>query len=316
MDKKYLPGVHKLMYHIDHINKMKEGEVVAPIHVSVWPTLQCQLNCSYCCCKGENRKFAPSLDIFDFKDMVNVLAKYGTKAIEFSGGGEPLLWRHFEEAVEYAHSKGIKVSLITNGLALYSIPKETIDKISWIRISIPSAMYAMSVLSHLDSREKVSLSYMVTDFNEIKELYEVAKIFDIIIRVALPKPSTKSNEEMIKKMVQDNHHLVFYSDKENGTPNACYMPWIRAAVTWDGIFIPCPSLQLTEEHKGYIPYNFKLCHIRDLEMWLIANRPRDMEYRCSYCNCGKDHNDFLDNYFKNPVSLKTPEERVDDEDFV
>jgi MoaA/NifB/PqqE/SkfB family radical SAM enzyme len=316
MDKKYYPGIHKLMYHTDHINNMKNKVPIAPIHISVWPTIQCQLNCPYCCCKGESRKYENDLSYPDFENACNTLVKYGTKAMEFSGGGEPLLWPWFNRAVEYAHSKGLKLSLITNGILLKHLPKSTIDKLSWIRISVQSALSANHILRNIRDTDKMSLSYMVTDIDEINYMCEVAKTFNIVVRLAIPKPSNVDKQILLDKLAGNDNHLVFFSDKEDGTPKACYMPWIRAAITWEGIFIPCPSIQLTQEYKGHIPKSFYLCHVSDLEKWILNNPVRDMGYKCSYCNCGKDHNDFLYSYFNGKVELTKPNERIQDVDFV
>ena len=138
MNKQYSPGVHKLIHHQEHLAKLEKREIVSPIHISVFPNITCQLKCEYCCFKYEN-KDSSELSMEDFKLAVDVLAKRGLKALELSGGGDPLLWTHFDAAVKYAKSKNLKLSLVTNGLALEKYNPELFSNFSWIRVSVQSA---------------------------------------------------------------------------------------------------------------------------------------------------------------------------------
>jgi MoaA/NifB/PqqE/SkfB family radical SAM enzyme len=296
--KQYSPGVHKLVYHIDHIKKVLEGRPVAPIHVSVWPTIKCQFNCSYCCCKNETDTEG-ELDIKGFKEASGVLYKYGTKAIEFSGGGEPTLWGYFNEGVDFIHGKGMKLSLITNGVSISDLSIDTLSKFSWIRVSLQSIQHANSVaFSRIPTR--VSSSYIVTDVDDldtVEALYRFSVKNNIIVRVVTKKPCSEALNVIVRNFVakfKDNKTL-FFSDKEYGRPLGCYMAWIRAAIDWRGNFLPCPAIQLNKDNEGLIPKTFSLCHIRELEKWIVENPPRDLGYRCEFCNCGKEHNDFIYN---------------------
>jgi len=305
------PGVHKLIHHLDHLKLMIEGGVVAPIHVSVWPTLRCQFKCSYCCCRNTKTTGKTDLDINDFKKAVDVLFKYGNKAIEFSGGGEPLLWEHFDDAVDYVYKKGIKISLITNGVNISKISKETLSKLSWLRISFQSLNHAKSIdYNHLIGTVRYNASFIVTNQNlnepELEKLFLFVKEKNISLRIAIQRPSTIRFENKVNKVVKNFGAPLFFSNKENGTPLGCYMAWIRPAIDWEGNFLPCPSIQLNSETEGQIPDNFKLCHISNLEDWLIKNRVKDLQYKCKFCNCGKEHNDFIYNLIKG----------VDDVEFV
>jgi hypothetical protein len=47
-------GSISFIHHLDHLCKIRDGAVVAPLHVSVWPTIECQMRCEACCCKDED----------------------------------------------------------------------------------------------------------------------------------------------------------------------------------------------------------------------------------------------------------------------
>jgi organic radical activating enzyme len=298
---KLSPGAHKLVYHPEHLTRIKNGYITAPIHLSVWPNNKCQLRCSYCCGKNvkeEDRQKELSLD--EFKTAIDILGSYGLKAIEFSGIiGEPLLWKHFEEAVDYAYKKDIKMSLITNGLKLSEISNETLLKLEWIRVSLQSVSHAKQIdFDNISDYTRVSCSFIVANeeaISKIKELYIFALETDVIVRIAVARPSTKEFEELVGKEVNKFGDPLFFSVKEFGTPLGCYMPYVRAALDWNGNFLPCPSMQLNVESEGCIPKDFSLCHINGMEDWLINNRPHDLGYRCKFCNCGYESNNFIYN---------------------
>lgn len=298
MNKQYSPGLHKLIFHFDHLKKIINHEIVAPIHVSVWPTPKCQLKCSYCCCRNITDR-SKELGLEEFKSTVNVLVKYGTKAIEFSGGGESLLWPYFNEAVRYVYDKGIKLSLITNGFLLHTVPQDILSKFQWIRVSIISRRQISNIdLEYVKKATRVSSSYIIgndEDLSCIEYLFELAKQKGIIIRVAVQRPSTLQRENDVENKVNKFGEPLFFSKKESGKPLGCYMAWIRAAIDWNGNFLPCPSMQLNLDSEGKIPENFPLCHISNLEEWLKSNPLHDLGYKCKFCNCGKEHNDFVFN---------------------
>lgn len=296
--QQYSPGVHKFVHHLDHIKNIISGKCVAPIHISVWPTIKCQFNCSYCCCRNVSDNEG-EINIFDFKNAVDVFARYGTKAIEFSGGGEPTLWEHFNDGVQHVYEQGIKLSLITNGVTLKDIPRDILKMFSWIRVSLQSLSHAEKI-NFKDIPTRISCSYIVSevaDLDTIFDLYTFSVKNNIIIRVNTKKPCPMALIEIVKREIakfKDNK-TMFFSDKEFGKPLGCYMAWVRAAIDWRGNFLPCPSMQLNKDSDGKIPDNFPLCHIKDIEQWIRNNPPHDLGYRCELCNCGKEHNDLIAN---------------------
>jgi organic radical activating enzyme len=286
----YQAGLSKLFYHQKHLEKMRRGKIVAPIHVSIFPTIKCQLACPYCCCRNE-KKDQPELSIEDFTTAINTLNKYGTKAIEFSGGGEPLLWTHFVEGIKQAYSKGFKLSLITNGLALDTIPQMILSRFSWIRVSVYSMEQLRKVnFSHIPKEVPVSLSWIVSEGINIKELHDFAKEKNLKVRIAIPQPATFELEKVGMGITEQYGEPFFFSQKPRGNPAGCYMAWVRAAIDWEGFFLPCPAIMI---NHGEILGTFRLCHAVDLEQWLRMNRPKDLGFNCKFCNCGKEINDFV-----------------------
>ena len=104
-------------------------------------TNRCNYHCTYCFGKFNGQK-DPTLD--DAKKIVDNIALYFAKnniadgRINFAGG-EPTLYEHLDELIDYTNSLGIRVSIVTNGSLL--TPERIRSwqgKVSCIGISIDS----------------------------------------------------------------------------------------------------------------------------------------------------------------------------------
>ena len=103
-------------------------------------TNRCNFHCSYCFAKFKE----PEASFTDAKTVVDNIASNFRECgitdgrINFAGG-EPLLYRHLDELIDYAHSIGVLVSVISNGFLL---TEERIErwkgKVSCIGISVDS----------------------------------------------------------------------------------------------------------------------------------------------------------------------------------
>jgi len=116
-----------LMHEAHHSNRL------IPLHIQFLPTNRCNMNCAFCSCSERD----PSLEIgFDTaRRIIDICRAAGTKAVTITGGGEPLMYSHFTDLVDYFHGCGIKIGLVSNGLLLHTVPRDTLDKITWCRIS-------------------------------------------------------------------------------------------------------------------------------------------------------------------------------------
>jgi uncharacterized Fe-S cluster-containing radical SAM superfamily protein len=295
MDLTYKAGLHKYIFHHDHIQKMREGKPVGPIHVTLFPTLKCQLHCAYCFCQNQNRADA-ELSWEDFEVALETLVKHGLLALEFAGGGEPTLWTHFERAVNAASARGLKLSLITNGITMNSLPVELLKKFQWIRISMVG-IDRLKAINFSRIPTKVSLSYTIAhkdwlvDLEDFwQELNSFVKDKGLVTRVAVEQPATSQDVSRGRAFAERFGAPFFFSPKETGTPAGCYMAWVRAEVDWKGFFLPCPAVMFEKRAVGE---EFRLCHVKDLDRWLQANPPRNLGFKCGFCDCGKEINDFI-----------------------
>jgi radical SAM protein with 4Fe4S-binding SPASM domain len=86
--------------------------------VVVWNiTRRCNLNCVHCYSDSEARDYPGELTHDECKAVVDDLSQYGVPAVLLSGG-EPLVHPRFFDLAEYAVSKGLRLTLSTNGMCI------------------------------------------------------------------------------------------------------------------------------------------------------------------------------------------------------
>lgn len=135
-------SILKIFHYPDKIEAMKNKKVTAPIYIRIKPTNRCNNNCFYC---SYNPKFSSIHSSSDRNDeiprakMLEILRdikNMGVKAVTFSGGGEPLVHPNIAEILQKTLDSKIRLSMITNGLALKGKPAEILRKADWVRISL------------------------------------------------------------------------------------------------------------------------------------------------------------------------------------
>lgn len=129
----------KILYHPEKITSYKNGERPFPITIEVDLTNRCNHRCSFCFYAEHIGVEAdkPSLETSLLKSRLKEAKDLGTKAISFTGGGEPTIHKDYVNLVEYAHEIGFDVGTITNGSTITSRNVDTlIENLQWIRFSV------------------------------------------------------------------------------------------------------------------------------------------------------------------------------------
>lgn len=144
MEKQATPYSNlKIFAHAQELQKVKNGERIAPVYVRIKPTNRCNQNCYYCHYKNpylELDQYRPADEISREKmlEIVRDFKEIGVKAVTFSGGGEPLLYPYIEETMEAILEAGIDLSIITNGSLLSGKKAQLLSQAKWVRISLES----------------------------------------------------------------------------------------------------------------------------------------------------------------------------------
>ena len=112
---------------------MKNSDLLsAPLTVNWSLSYQCNFTCSHCYSRKLETVLLPSADI---RSVVDLLAEKGVVFINF-GGGEPLLLDDLFDITAYAVSRGLKVTMNTNGWLLDANVAQLISKSGFFSIGI------------------------------------------------------------------------------------------------------------------------------------------------------------------------------------
>lgn len=137
----------KVIHFPERLRAIRDGTQIVPVQVQLVITNRCNHRCLFCAyrMKGylSNQDFCSGheIDVCNLYSLLESMARVGVRAVQFTGGGEPLLHPHALDVMRFAKvSCGMDISLVTNGSLL---DDETIaflrDKASWVRVSLDAA---------------------------------------------------------------------------------------------------------------------------------------------------------------------------------
>lgn len=247
----------KILCHPDKLDAILNSKRTAPLYVRIKPTNVCNQNCWYCVYANDaviekrsvnRREFIP---LNKMKEIITDLSDLGTKAITFSGGGEPLCYPYIFDTLRMVQDKGIDYAMITNGQALEEKAREALANAKWIRISLDSVNQEMyqkmrgvdtfnKVIDNIEkfSKEKnkecvLGINCVVTK-NNYKSIYEMChlvsgigvnniKFSPLMVKGEIPQYHREIKAEVetqIKKAIddfqRDNFMIVDkYTDDES-----------------------------------------------------------------------------------------------------
>jgi MoaA/NifB/PqqE/SkfB family radical SAM enzyme len=102
-------------------------------------------------------------------ELIEDLSNIGTKAVTFSGGGEPLLHKDIVEIMTKTVSSGLDLSIITNGQLLAGERAEVLGKAKWVRISMDyTSAEQMASSRNVPDRSFDSVMQNIKNFSNTK----------------------------------------------------------------------------------------------------------------------------------------------------
>lgn len=141
----------KFFAHQEVMTKLRNGRG-QPIVTHIMLTDVCNHSCAFCSVQARAGDSLAYADVMAYLDLLQPL---GLKAVILSGGGNPILYKRdgkdFNDVVDAIHARGLEIGLITNGMPLQqqgdraswkNIAPETLDKCTWIRISMAGLDHA------------------------------------------------------------------------------------------------------------------------------------------------------------------------------
>lgn len=142
-------STQKLVHHPEALAAMRERRHQNPTLIHFMVNLQCNQRCHFCAFQSKDES-----EVAGWKNKVLMVQEYmprekmleciadwsrmGVKAIELTGGGEPLTYPHVDEFFERMTVWGAELALVSNGTALteYRASLFGATNWKWARISI------------------------------------------------------------------------------------------------------------------------------------------------------------------------------------
>ena len=294
-------NVSKLLKHLPKLKRIQNGEHAVPIMIHTMPTHRCQLKCEHCCFR--NRKdVAMDIDLKTYMRGVYQFWELGVRALEFTGGGEPVLYPEIGYCIDYFHELDMSMGLISNGLALIRI-KNQIEKIAWVRVSLNTLDYRdeSELQPSIDmARDKTHLStcYIWNKHSvaNLPKIFEFTKKNNLVCRLspdciqetsAIESEMDLMRQELAKLPDNDVMFLSDFNTTLTRKNTNCYIHMIKPALYTDGYVYPCPSAELALENNKSINEKFRLCHATEVYKFYREKSTLKLTHNCSYCKYSK-----------------------------
>ncbi|MDH3324466.1 MAG: radical SAM protein [Candidatus Peregrinibacteria bacterium] len=305
----------KLLHHTEAMKKFQETGIATPIVAHIMPTSLCNLSCGFCSVK--DRKTHETLDLeSDIIPFVEQLKDRGLKAVILSGGGEPTVYPKFNELINYLDSSKLDIGLITNGTTLYRQPKDTLEKLTWMRVSINALENGGKVkLPHLKN-PTVGFSYIVTDVTTPEMLQQIKDLavgnnieyVRLLPDCAQPLDKLVEDHKKVGNMSRELGEPFFHQYKVPTTPDNCFLGYFHPVLYCDGKVYPCDSLVLNDHNNQQFHEDFSICEGKDVgEMYdsRINGSLVDTHKMCPNCVFERQ-NTLLDKIYSDKTIISKP----------
>jgi len=195
----------------------------------------------------------------------------GCEAVSISGGGEPLLHPKINQIISDINSLHIDLGLVTNGTVMENLSTESLDKITWIRISSGdyrdfSEEYSASILKAVERGKHVdwAFSHVVSrkpNFETITGLVNFANkhnfthvrlVSDLFDLEAVDMAVVK--DEIVGRGLDDS--IVNYQDRQKYVKGQkeCLISLLKPVIGADAKIYACCGIQYAfpDEHKDLV----------------------------------------------------------------
>ncbi|MCI5968194.1 radical SAM/SPASM domain-containing protein [Helicobacter sp.] len=211
----------KMFHFKDKLDSLpRDREITPPIHIRIKPTNVCNHDCWYCAYKVSHLQLGKDMverDYIPKEKMLEILEdckEMGVKAITFSGGGEPLVYKYMLDALRFLVQTDIAFATLTNGSRLNGEVAELFARHgTWVRVSMDgydNASYKKfrgtgakefdKIIQNMESFKKIGgkcdlgVSYIVGQEN-YQAIYPFAKILrDVGVDSLKIAPTIVSND--------------------------------------------------------------------------------------------------------------------------
>ena len=274
---------------------------ILPMHPSLYTTNRCNLKCAFC--NTQHLDKASTWSREDTAKIVEMLTKFGTKAVTLSGGGEPLIFTHFNYLLDLLCANDIQIGVITNGRLLQCIPREVADRLTWVRISI-HAYNKFTSLSRenlcwvMGTKAFLSFRYIYQSYEDIPDLLEAAKFAEEHGRTLLVSGEIfkHTTPELTKETLERYRGTIIAEDKMSVSTRGaldCWHGLLKPVIAADGYVYPCCLVGFPDK---ILDRAYALCHYSEYPAYVASQVPFNGS-KCNSCNYD-NYNKYLSCYKK------------------
>ena len=277
-----------------------------PRHVFIETTATCNLSCSYC----PREKVKADMDFNLFKSIVDECNWYGPRSYSLHLFGEPLLYPHIIEAINYikAYDKDNTVLLTTNGTLLNQFAERLlecrVDRIIWSWRKNNFSLRTIEILKRIGMVRLLIEETPKEEFEvwskfprvEIKHLHNYGGKIDLSKWKNSDGMGTLERRDALSGLAS----VETISNGSDLSRYPCYHLWLAPAVRFNGDIVICCADPHGESSVG------KYGEISLAEFWRgnvlkrlreehLNNKPTGI---CVGCNVWSTYPDLFFNYQK------------------
>lgn len=314
----------KFWKHRDAMESYRDGTGHSVISTHIAPEGRCNLKCDYC--SVTHRTFHSSLDLEVIQDYVTRLKTRGLKAVILTGGGEPTVYKQFNELGEWLLDEGLELALITNGTQFKRVSDRVLSGLSWLRISMNRFKHWEKMITvptdRVGPQTVIGMSLCHSGDNNDDEFLEKvaarADAHDISYVRVLPDCMLPQRE-----LVREHRRLqglfdrlpaggrFFHQVKIHNAPTQCkchqsfFRPYLSEEVDPQtgrpGLVFPCDSVVLNDQVMKFAS-TYALCRPEEILDYLDGRIEQkfDATEHCKGCVFARTVN-MLDDYVANGV---------------
>jgi len=160
---------------------------LVPLKGIIELTEYCNLRCFFCVLGSQKNKQAWRYD--NLINTINELCKIGTYFIEISGG-EPLLYEKLPEVLISLRSKGFKVKIITNGVAITSF---LVALFKELNIELQVSIHSLNSATYKKITGRDFLKKVLENVDDLKENGITVSVVTVINKLNYKEINTMIN---------------------------------------------------------------------------------------------------------------------------
>lgn len=188
----------RILIDYERAKMFKKGKMPSPRFAILYISNSCNQNCQYCEYVEENK--GGFLSTEKVLNIIDQLADLGVTAIEFSGGGEPLIHPDIIKILKYCKKKNMAVGMISNFATKNDELMEVIiDTCSYVRASMDS--FDPDKYNEIRRPKTEECSFSQVESN-LKSLVELKKKTGSKINIGVKMVISKLNYDKIEEFVK------------------------------------------------------------------------------------------------------------------